>query len=206
MIEIRGGNMSKLMINNSVDVLLYPVKSDSLANVDNTLNEWIRFSSYIKPEELLFLNKLNNKAIEQLTTDEIEKYYKLKKLKGMSGLFIKYKNRNCSKEEHDRVVEYMDNSLKCFMRERLTEEEFEQSYKLLSQFSRMSLVELDEYIDKQMINYENLTLLEAYILYQVKEIKYCKQNREQDEKFRNDQIEITNALKRSLIRDYGYRN
>ena len=195
--------MSKLIINNNVDVLLYPLKS-SPANSDTTLDEWIRFSSYIKPEELLFLNKLNSKPIDQLTTDEIGKYHKFKELKMMPQLFKKYKDRNCSKEEYDRVIKYMDNSLETFMRDRLTEEEVQQSYKLLSQFRKMSILELDEYIEKQMINYNNLTLLEAYILYEVKEIKYFKMNGEVIEKIRNEQIERHNDLVRSLIRDYGF--
>lgn len=54
--------------------LLYPVSSLSHANIDHTLDEWIRFLSYVSPDDESFLNKLNGKSLEQLTTDEIKKY------------------------------------------------------------------------------------------------------------------------------------
>lgn len=197
--------MSKLVINNNDNMLMYPVKSESSANISTVLDEWIRFSSYINPEEVLLLNELNNKTIEQLSTEEIEIYLKIKEQIEISELFIKYKNRNCSKEEHDRVVKYMDISLRYFMQEKLTKEEIEQSYEMLSEFRKKTKSELIEYIDRQMVNYDNLTILEAYILYEVKEIKYNKDNIELNDIIRNEQIERKNNLRKSLLKDYGIR-
>ena len=195
--------MTKLIINNSDDVLMYPVISDSIPNRNNVLDEWIRFLSYFKPEELLFLNELDSKTTDQLTIKEMEEYHKIKKQMEMSELFTKYKNKNCSKEEHELVVKHMDNSLKDFMKERLTEEEIKQSRKILSEFRKMSEFELGKYIDRQMTNYNNLTILEAYILYEVREIKNYKYNSELNEKIRTDKSEREIALKRRYINDYG---
>lgn len=197
--------MTKLIINDNEDILLYPVKSDSFANISNVLDEWIRFLSYLKPEELLYLNELNSKILNELTTQEIEQYLKIKKQRAMSELFVKYRNRDCTKEEHDQVIKFMDNSLKSFMRERLTEEEIKKSYILLGEFEQMSKSELNEYIDKQKNNYYNLNVFEAYILYEVREISYNRDNSELNDRIRSNQIERENKLRKSLIRDYGLR-
>lgn len=197
--------MTKLIINNNEDILLYPVKSDSFANISNVLDEWIRFLSYLKPEELLYLNELNSKILNELTTQEIEQYLKIKKQRAMSELFVKYRNKDCTKKEHDQVIKFMDNSLKSFMRERLTEEEIKKSYILLGEFEQMSKSELNEYIDKQKNNYYNLNVFEAYILYEVREISYNRDNSELNDRIRSNQIERENKLRKSLIRDYGLR-
>lgn len=197
--------MTKLIINNNEDILLYPVKSDSFANISNVLDEWIRFLSYLKPEELLYLNELNSKILNELTTQEIEQYLKIKKQRAMSELFVKYRNRDCTKEEHDQVIKFMDNSLKSFMRERLTEEEIKKSYILLGEFEQMSKSELNEYIDKQKNNYYNLNVFEAYILYEVREISYNRDNSELNDRIRSNQIERENKLRKSIIRNYGLR-
>ena len=194
--------MTRLITNNNNDILMYPVKSDSIANIDNVLNEWIRFSSYINPEDLLFLEDLENKSIEQLTKRELEKYLKIKEQITISELFIKYKNKDCSKEEHDQVVKYMDKSLKCFMQEKLTEEEIEKSHQILSEFNKMPNSELIEYINRQMINYNNLNLFEAYILYKVREIQYNKVINELNKKSRKEQIKREKNLRKSLKKDY----
>lgn len=197
--------MTKLIINNNEDILLYPVKSDSFANISNVLDEWIRFLSYLKPEELLYLNELNSKILNELTTQEIEQYLKIKKQRAMSELFVKYRNRDCTKEEHDQVIKFMDNSLKSFMRERLTEEEIKKSYILLGEFEQMSKSELNEYIDKQKNNYYNLNVFEAYILYEVRKISYNRDNSELNDRIRSNQIERENKLRKSIIRNYGLR-
>ena len=183
--------------------LLYPVSSDSYANIDNTLDEWIRFLSYVKPDEKNFLKELNSRSLGQLTTDEIKKYLKIKEQKRMADLFIKYKNKNCTREEHDSVSGYMKNSLKDFMRNRLTESELDESYEILDVLRKKEIPELECYVKSKTDNYSDLTLFEAYILYEVREIDYCKKGDDVNNTIRNRQIEEQISLKKSLVRDYG---
>ena len=74
-------------IRNIENQMLYPVCSNSYANIDHTLDEWIRFLSYIKPEDKEFLNELNCRSLDELTTDEIKRYLKIKEQKTFS-LFL----------------------------------------------------------------------------------------------------------------------
>ena len=185
--------------------LLYPVSSLSHANIDHTLDEWIRFLSYVSPDDESFLNKLNGKSLEQLTTDEIKKYLKIKEQKTMADLFIKYKNKECTRKEHDSVYKYMKNSLEDFMKSKLTENELNESCKTLAVFRKKEILELEDYIKDKMSNYNNLTLVDAYILYEVREIGYNKKTDEINNKIRNDQIERQINLKKNLVKSYGPR-
>lgn len=185
--------------------LLYPVSSISHANIDHTLDEWIRFLSYVSPDDESFLNKLNVKSLEQLTTDEIKKYLKIKEQKTMADLFIKYKNKECTRKEHDSVYKYMKNSLEDFMKSKLTENELNESCKTLAVFRKKEILELEDYIKDKMSNYNNLTLVDAYILYEVREIRYNKKTDEINNKIRNDQIERQINLKKNLVKSYGPR-
>ena len=185
--------------------LLYPVSSLSHANIDHTLDEWIRFLSYVSPDDESFLNKLNGKSLEQLTTDEIKKYLKIKEQKIMAGLFIKYKNKECTRKEHDSVYKYMKNSLEDFMKGKLTENELNESCKTLAVFREKEILELEDYIKDKMSNYNSLTLVDAYILYEVREIRYNKKTDEINNKIRNDQIERQINLKKNLVKSYGPR-
>lgn len=185
--------------------LLYSVSSDSYANIDHTLDEWIRFLSYVKPGEKNFLKELNSRSLYQLTTDEIKKYLKIKEQKTMTDLFIKYKNKDCTKNEHDCVCEYMRNSLEDFMRSRLTEDELNESYKTLATFREKEIQELEDYIKDKISNYNNLTLVDAYILYEVREIRYNKKTDEINNKIINKQKVQVKFLRKSLVKDYGLK-
>ena len=185
--------------------LLYPVSSLSHANIDHTLDEWIRFLSYVSPDDESFLNKLNDKSLEQLTTDEIKKYLKIKEQKTMADLFIKYKNKACTRKEHDSVYKYMKNSLEDFMKSKLTENELNESCKTLAVFRKKEILELEDYIKDKMSNYNSLTLVDAYILYEVREIRYNKKTDEINNKIRNYQIERQINLIKNLVKSYGPR-
>ena len=47
--------MEKLIIRETP--LLYPVISEGYANLDNELDIWIKFTSYLKPDEAILLEK-----------------------------------------------------------------------------------------------------------------------------------------------------
>lgn len=190
-------------IRNIENQMLYPVCSNSYANIDHTLDEWIRFLSYIKPEDKEFLNELNCRSLDELTTDEIKRYLKIKEQKTMAELFTKYRNKDCTKKEHDSVYSYMKNSLRNFMKSRLTEDELNESREILEKFRAKEVPELKSYIKSEMNNYADLTLVGAYILYEVKEIEYYKKENETNSKIRNRQKERESTLRKSLIKDYG---
>ena len=115
--------MGKIVIPNTT-TLSYPVSCDSYANLSNVLEIWIKFTSYLSKEEFEYINELNQLPIYLIQTDKIQKYLKIREKMELSKLLIKYKNRKCTQEEHDKVVYYMKNtSLKNLVNSRVSEEE-----------------------------------------------------------------------------------
>ena len=56
-----------------------------------------------------------------------------------------------------------------------------------------------------MSNYNNLTLVDAYILYEVREIRYNKKTDEINNKIINKQKVQEKILRKSLVKDYGLK-
>lgn len=183
------------------NILLYPIKSDSLANLHNALEIWIKFSKHLKPEEISLLKELDQIPISLVSRKNIEKYLEIKKQIDMSELLIKYKNRTCTCEEHEQVSEYLNQSLKKFVKNRLTEEELKLSNKCISKLETKQ--QLQEYIDANENNYEKLSICEAYTLFRAKEKKYRMNEQQLNEDIKNNQLENCNRLRKSLARDYG---
>lgn len=195
--------MAKLIINNSNISLSYLVISDSYANLENTLDIWIKFTSYLKPDEVLLLEKLQNKNINSVPLDEINEYLKIKKQVAISELLLKYKKKECNKEEHDLAFNFMHTSLTSFVRSRLTESDRELASKCISKLETNN--QLKQYIELHQKKYEDLSIYEAYVLFEAKERLYYLGQRELNEKIRHEQVERAANLKKNLLRDYGYK-
>jgi hypothetical protein len=194
--------MAKLIIHNE-STLLYPIISDSYANIDNALDIWMKFTSYLKPEELLFIDELKDKNISSISQSEMDKYNNIRKQIVTSELLVKYKNKECTQEEHNQVVEFMHTSLKKFIKSRLTEEELNSANIFIETLETKE--QLLKYIDSQEVNYMNLNIYNSYVLFVAKERLYYLEQKAIEEKIRSEQVERAIRLKKSLVRDYGHK-
>lgn len=192
--------MEKLVINENRS-LFYEVISDSFANLDNALDIWIKFTKYLRPDEIDFLEKLKDKKLDSISQDEMDEYSGIKKQLTISKLLLKYKDKKCSREEHDQVVEFMHTSLKSFVKSRLTDEEIELATKYISKLEREE--KLKDYIETKQEKYESLNVYDAYILFMSKERLYSLESKKTSEKIRSNQVERTSNLRKNLIRDWG---
>jgi hypothetical protein len=194
--------MAKLIIHNE-STLLYPIISDSYANIDNALDIWMKFTSYLKPEELLFIDELKDKNISSISQSEMDKYNNIRKQIVTSELLVKYKNKECTQEEHNQVVEFMHTYLKKFIKSRLTEEALDSANIFIETLETEE--QLKKYINLQEVNYMDLNIYNAYVLFIAKEKLYYLQQKSINEKIRSEQFERAISLKRSLVRDYGHK-
>lgn len=160
----------------------YLIVSDSYAN-DNTLDIWIKFTSYLKIDEL----SLMTRSTSTLSQSDLDKYNSIKKQLNMSKLFIKYKHKECNKEEHDLVLGYMHSSLKVFVRSRMTEEERHSAYSFISSLSKEEII---EYVDSQKDKYDELSAYKAYILFMANEVLYNIKQKEYNEKREQEELEM----------------
>lgn len=191
-----------LIIKNYEEELYYPVKCDSEANINNALDIWMKFSNYLTTEELLFMDGLKNKELNAFSQTELDKYHRIKKQLDFSNLLLKYKNKSCTREEHNFVSQFMNTSLKEFVKSKVTKEQQESSKRIISNLFEKK--ELEQYIELQQEQYDALSIYEAYVLFIAKEKKYNEIQKETTEKIRNEQLEGAIRLRKNLIRDYGY--
>ena len=191
-----------LIIKNYEEELYYPVKCDSEANINNALDIWMKFSNYSTTEELLIMDGLKNKELNALSQTELDKYHRIKKQLDFSKLLLKYKNKSCTREEHNFVSQFMNTSLKEFVKSKVTKEQQESAERIISNLFEKK--ELEQYIELQQEQYDALSIYESYVLFIAKEKKYNEIQKETTEKIRNEQLESAIRLRKKLIRDYGY--
>lgn len=149
--------MEKLIIRETP--LLYPVRGIEYLNINSDIDIWIKFTSYLKPDETALLEKLENKSLDSIQRSEISEYSRIKNQLMISELFLKYKNKNCSKEEYNIVTRFMDSmSLQTLIKTKLTEEEIELASKTISKLE--TIEQLEEYIESQPKKFEELNAYE----------------------------------------------
>ena len=74
---------------------IYPIICSSYANLDMTLDIWIKFTSHLKPEEKEILEKFKSKSIGTINSVDFEQYLQIKKRLWKTCLFKKYQNKEC---------------------------------------------------------------------------------------------------------------
>ena len=192
--------MEKLIIRETP--LLYPVRCEEYANLNNELDIWIKFTSYLKPDEKALLEKLENKSLDSIQRSEINEYSRIKNQLMISELFLKYKNKDCSKEEYGIVTRFMDSmSLQTLIKTKLTEEEIELASKTISKLE--TIEQLEEYIELQQKNFEELNAYESYIFLLAKEKLHNLNQDKVREQIKIEQARRADNLIKALINDYG---
>lgn len=194
--------MSKFVVPKTL-TLLYPVLCDSYPNINNALEIWIKFTSNFSKEEIDYINELEQFPINLIQVDKVQKYLKIRERMELSKLLIKYKNRECTQEEHDKVVDYMHNtSLRNLVNSMVSEEVKEEVSLILDEFKTIS--DLKKYIESKDEYYTELSIYDAYVLFYAKERLYNIEQSDLNDEIKNKQIGRTISLKKSLARDYGY--
>ena len=129
-----------LIIKNYEEELYYPVKCDSVANINNALDIWMKFSNHLTTDELLFMDGLKNKELNAFSQTELDKYHRIKKQLDFSKLLLKYKNKSCTREEHNFVSQFMNTSLKEFVKSKVTKEQQESAERIINLIQRKKLL------------------------------------------------------------------
>ena len=181
----------------------YVTITDSYAN-KNTLDIYIKFMSCLEDDELKFLESLKDKDIFSLSQIDLDKYYRIRTQLNMTELLKKYKNRECTKEEHDRVIEYMENNpLKTFVRSKISINDKYKAQKFIENLSNESKESSKKYIELQESKYDELSIYDSYVLFELKEYLYNIEQNELNDRIRKESLERETKLRKSLIRDYG---
>lgn len=184
--------------------LTYDVTCNSIANMSDALDIWVKFIGHFSAEDMDFLNELSSVSIRSMDSDKLEKYIAIKERMEVSKLIEKYKKKECTKEEHDKVFNYMQRtSLKALVNKSVSEHEALQVYLFLKSLETEE--DLERYISYNDINYDRLSIYDAYILFQAKEKLYNLKQKELNEIIKLNEIDKEKSLEKSLSKNINNR-
>ena len=189
--------MSRIILpkNNRMDYVI----TGTHANIG--IDIWMKFVGYFKKSELEFLEDVKNKDIDDMGVSELKRYTELSRQNKVANLFKKYKEKNCTKEEHDAVKKFMEqNDLENFVNSRMTDEEIGDATSFISDLTKD---QLREYINVTNVNYENLSVYDAYVLFIAKERLYAIETMDFIEDTMRREAADAQHLRMSLLRDFG---
>ena len=182
--------------------LLYAVKCSSFGVRIDVLDEWIKWLSYVNDDDEKYLSE-NNKSLKEMSLEELKKYQDIQSQLLMCELFKKYSKKQCSKEEHDIVYNYMNNSIIDLMNTKLNDQEREEIEKNLKHLKKQSIVDVEGFIELKLKNYKELSKVDAYVLHFISIYNYDRICNQKSEEIKQNSNKRNMSLRKSLIKDYG---
>ena len=182
--------------------LLYAVKCSSFGVRIDVLDEWIKWLSYVNDDDEKYLSE-NNKSLKEMSLEELKKYQDIQSQLLMCELFKKYSKKQCSKEEHDIVYNYMNNSIIDLMNTKINDQEREEIEKNLKHLKKQSIVDVEGFIELKLKNYKELSKVDAYVLHFISIYNYDRICDQKSEEIKQNSNKRNMSLRKSLIKDYG---
>ena len=167
----------------------------------NPYIEWIKWLSYIPKFQEVRLQELSSKKVEELTGEEIDELNTYKRQNRMLKLFKLYGTKEISKDEYKEVYNFMVNqSIDELMLSKLTIEELRYAKSQIQYFSEIASEELRKKVneERKADNYENLSMIDSYILHVISKISFAKSIIELDRKIEAQVRENAAMRERSL--------
>lgn len=121
--------------------------------------------------------------------------------KRMLILITKYVNQNCTKEEFYKVYDYMSKSIENIMLKKLTSDELKVANDEVKILEKLSDKELRELIntERQDDIYNNLSMIDAYILHQIIKMDNIRNAREMNRRLELVDNETTSIIRLSSV-------
>ena len=182
--------------------LIYAVKCSSFGVRIDVLDEWIKWLSYVNDDDEKYLSE-NNKSLKEMSLEELKKYQDIQSQLLMCELFKKYSKKQCSKEEHDIVYNYMNNSIIDLMNTKINDQEREEIEKNLKHLKKQSIVDVEGFIELKLKNYKELSKVDAYVLHFISIYNYDRICNQKSEEIKQNSNKRNMSLRKSLIKDYG---
>lgn len=191
--------MSRIIL--PADEFDYPVVTlDYITGID-PIDVWIKFTSYITNKEKDFIKEIDKKNVKEITKEDINNYQIINNQLSMAKLLIKYKYKDCTKKEYDKVINFMENNdLEEFISKRITEKEKIKINELIQSFDKESL---NKFIESKNKKFNSLSIYNAYFLLLAKKKLYNINNKELTDKIIEEQKKNDIHLHKSLTKKYG---
>ena len=152
------------------------IVSGDIGNVSPDV-EWIKWLSYEPEFEKQRISYLESKKESELSYDELEEVAKYRRNRTIVNLFKIYGTPECSEDDYMKVYDYMRHeSIEQLMLSKLTIEELHYAKKEITRLSKVDKKQLNTKVteDKKIERYEQLPMVDSYILHVVSEINYIR--------------------------------
>lgn len=150
--------------------------SGDIGNVSPDV-EWIKWLSYEPEFEKQRISYLESKKKSELSYDELEEVAKYRRNRTIVNLFKTYGTPECSEDDYMKVYDYMRHeSIEKLMLSKLTIEELHYAKKEITRLSKVDKKQLNTKVteEKKIERYEQLPMVDSYILHVVSEINYIR--------------------------------
>lgn len=165
--------MQQLNLNNK---MTYELKNNFYNRNITVLDAWIKFLSYVKPEEFDSISKLKSNDKTNLTSIDLENVSKITRQLKMAKEFTLYKEKKCNKQQYDEVCKYMEKSIEDLMLDRMDFPHKRYAYDRIVELKSKSYNEVEAYISNESRNYKNLSIADAYVLHEMVKYNFVRKN------------------------------
>lgn len=162
--------------------------------------EWLKWLSYEPEFEKQRIRYLNSKKSSELSYEELEEKIKYNKNRELAKLFKSYGTAQCLEDDYMKVYDCMFNeSIEKLMLSKLTKEEIRYAKKEITRLSKMEKKQLSAKIDEETKKYEQLPMVDSYILHVVSDINFCRGLNDLNETIREQISQNKVVSNKSLI-------
>lgn len=154
---------------------------------------WVKWLSYVPEFKRKRISEIESKPVDEISKDEEDELKIFRNESEMLKLFQKYVSGDISKDEYMQVYNIMrTRSLDDLMMSRLSKEELSDAKSQIRSFSELSNEELHQKVEeeKREENYEKLSMLDSYILYELSKVSW---NRGLEELSKQISIQISDT-------------
>ena len=158
--------------------------------------EWLKWLSYEPEFEKNRIEYFDSKKVSELSLEELAEASRYIKNRAFAELFKIYGTSECSKEDYMKVYEYMCNeSIEELMISKLTLEELQYARQEITRLSKIPSDQLSCIIKEEQEKYEQLSMVDSYILHIISGIDYARGLSSLDKEI-NSQLEQNAVMRR----------
>lgn len=177
-------DFNRMMANMMSEVGCKVITGNVAGNISPDI-EWIKWLNYEPEFERDRINYLENKKVSELSSQDLCEIIGYRKNKEFAELFKQYYSGKVSKKDYMRIYDFMSNeSIDDLMLSKLSHEELLYAKEEIFKLSRIPKEELSEKVHEEQKEevYENLSMVDSYILHQVSNINFARSLVELNEK------------------------
>lgn len=188
--------MANMMAGSDIKI----IHGEVIGNVDPYI-EWIKWLSYVPEFQKARIQELSCKTVDEVTLEELDEIRAYKSQIRMLGLFKIYGTSEISKGEYMEVYDFMvKQSIDELMLSKLSSEELRYAKDQIQYFSQIPSEELRKRVkeEQKADNYENLSMVDSYILHIISRVDYARSMTELNRKI-EAQLRENDAMRQRSI-------